>query len=236
VFKIPKSFHYNAFSSAVYSAPRWTILGAGCAGSSSHNWSRSNACPFFGLLFQWAGRWKLIDRNPIELVRQSAKRLKIPLVLTPGQFRALLDKLSDPYRTMVLLAGCTGIRACEVMGLKWGALDWVFFHRRLRRLLAVELKLGRFRAADNGQMELYLRWLEKHECQPGEESPLGLILCAGKSDEHVELFQLKRSGIRVAEYLTELPPRQVLELRLHETIRAARERFRLALRGSEEPK
>ena len=100
-------------------------------------------------------------------------------------------------------------------------LDLLFFHRRLRRLLAVELKLGRFRAADKGQMELYLRWLEKHECQPGEESPLGLILCAGKSDEHVELLQLERSGIRVAEYLTELPPRELLERRLHQAIQAA---------------
>jgi len=104
-------------------------------------------------------------------------------------------------------------------------LDLLFFHRRLRRLIAVDLKLGRFRAADKGQMELYLRWLEKHERQPGEESPLGLILCAGKSDEHVELLQLERSGIRVAEYLMELPPREVLERRLHEALRAAQERF-----------
>jgi predicted nuclease of restriction endonuclease-like (RecB) superfamily len=115
-------------------------------------------------------------------------------------------------------------------------LDLLFFHRRLRRLLAVELKLGRFRAADKGQMELYLRWLEKHECQPGEESPLGLILCAGKSDEHVELLQLKRSGIRVAEYLTELPPRKVLKRRLHEAIRAARARFNPPLKASQEQK
>jgi hypothetical protein len=95
--------------------------------------------------------------------------------------------------------------------------------------------LGRFRAADKGQMELYLRWLEKHECQPAEESPLGLILCAGKSDEHVELLQLKKSGIRVAEYLTELPPRAVLERRLHQAIRAARERFKLGPGRGEEP-
>jgi predicted nuclease of restriction endonuclease-like (RecB) superfamily len=115
-------------------------------------------------------------------------------------------------------------------------LDLLFFHSRLRWLLAVELKLGRFRAADKGQMELYLRWLEKHECPPGEESPLGLILCAGKSDEHVELLQLERSGIRVAEYLTELPPREVLERRLHQAIQAARERFKPLLDGSEEPK
>lgn len=115
-------------------------------------------------------------------------------------------------------------------------LDLLFFHRRLRRLLAVDLKLGRFRAADKGQMELYLRWLEKHERQPGEESPLGLILCAGKSDEHVELLQLERSGIRVAEYLTELPPREVLERRLHEAIRAARKRLSPALDASSEPR
>jgi len=115
-------------------------------------------------------------------------------------------------------------------------LDLLFFHRRLRRLLAVDLKMGRFRAADKGQMELYLRWLEKYERQPGEESPLGLILCAGKSDEHVELLELERSGIRVAEYMTELPAREVLERRLHEALRVARERFKPALEASEEPK
>jgi hypothetical protein len=115
-------------------------------------------------------------------------------------------------------------------------LDLLFFHRRLRRLLAIDLKLGRFRAADKGQMELYLRWLEKHERQPGEESPLGLILCAGKSDEHVELLQLEKSGIRVADYLTELPPREVLERRLHEALRTARERFIPAPDASSEPK
>ena len=114
-------------------------------------------------------------------------------------------------------------------------LDLLFFHRRLRRLLAVDLKIGRFRAADKGQMELYLRWLEKYDRQPGEESPLGLILCAGKSDEHVELLELERSGIRVAEYMTELPAREVLERRLHEALRVARERFKPALEASEEP-
>ena len=115
-------------------------------------------------------------------------------------------------------------------------LDLLFYHRRLRRLLAVELKLGRFRAADKGQMELYLRWLEQHEKQPGEESPLGLILCAGKSEEHVELLQLERSGIRVAEYLTELPPRKALERRLHEALRVARERFNRVFGKGSAPK
>ena len=70
-------------------------------------------------------------------------------------------------------------------------LDLLFYHRRLRRLVAIELKIERFQTADKGQMELYLRWLEKYEMRPGEEPPLGLILCAGKSEEHVELLHLR---------------------------------------------
>jgi len=112
-------------------------------------------------------------------------------------------------------------------------LDLLFYHRRLRRLVALDLKLGRFQAADKGQMELYLRWLEKHDTRPGEEPPLGLILCADKSDEHVELLQLDKSGIRVAQYLTELPPRELLEKTLHNSIRRARER--LALTQQDDP-
>jgi predicted nuclease of restriction endonuclease-like (RecB) superfamily len=104
-------------------------------------------------------------------------------------------------------------------------LDLLFFHRRLRRLVAVDLKLEKFKAADKGQMELYLRWLDRHDRRPGEESPIGLILCAGKSAEHVELLALEASGIRVAEYLTELPPRPLLERKLHDAIALARRRL-----------
>ncbi len=104
-------------------------------------------------------------------------------------------------------------------------LDLLFYHRRLRRLVAIDLKLGKFRAADKGQMELYLRWLEAHETQPDEEPPIGLILCADKSDEHVTLLRLSDSGIRVASYLTELPPRELLEQKLHQAIRIARQRL-----------
>lgn len=101
-------------------------------------------------------------------------------------------------------------------------LDLLFYHRRLRRLVAVDLKLGKFQAADKGQMELYLRWLEKYEQQPGEDTPVGLILCAGKSEEQVELLQLSKSGIRVAAYLTELPPRELLRKKLHEAMTMAK--------------
>ncbi len=79
-------------------------------------------------------------------------------------------------------------------------LDLLFYHRRLRQLVAIDLKLGKFQAADKGQMELYLRWLEKYETRPGEEPPLGLILCADKSDEHVELLQHRPEPARLGGY------------------------------------
>lgn len=106
-------------------------------------------------------------------------------------------------------------------------LDLLFFHRGLRRLIAIELKLGDFKPADKGQMELYLRWLDKHERQAGEDAPLGLILCAGKNREAVELLELEKSSIHVAEYLTALPPREVLERKLHEAVASARGRLAL---------
>ena len=107
-------------------------------------------------------------------------------------------------------------------------LDLLFFHRRLRRLVAIELKIGDFQAGDKGQMELYLRWLAKYEQAAGEEAPLGLILCAGKSSEHVELLQLEKSGIRVAEYILEVPPPDVLRAKLHQMIHRTQERLAVA--------
>jgi len=104
-------------------------------------------------------------------------------------------------------------------------LDLLFYHRRLHRLVAIDLKLRAFKPADKGQMELYLRWLDRYERQPGEDNPIGLILCAGKKQETVELLALDETGIRVAEYLTELPPREALQARLHQAIAAARARL-----------
>lgn len=101
-------------------------------------------------------------------------------------------------------------------------LDLLFYHRKLRRLIALDLKLGRFKAAYKGQMELYLRWLAKHEIEPGEEPPLGLILCAEGSREQIELLELGHSGIHVAQYLTELPPKDVLKRKLHDAIAYSR--------------
>ena len=104
-------------------------------------------------------------------------------------------------------------------------LDLLFFHRKLRRLVAIELKLDKFKPEHKGQMELYLRWLEKYEKQPDENPPIGLILCAGKDHGEVELLRLDESGIHVAQYMTELPPREDLERQLRNAIAGARERL-----------
>ncbi|MEZ5046588.1 MAG: PDDEXK nuclease domain-containing protein [Chitinophagaceae bacterium] len=101
-------------------------------------------------------------------------------------------------------------------------LDLLFYHRRLKCLVAIELKLGKFEAAHKGQMELYLRWLEKFEVVEGENPPIGLILCATKNQEHVELLRLENSNIKVAEYLTKLPDLKLIEQKLHQAIEIAR--------------
>ncbi len=104
-------------------------------------------------------------------------------------------------------------------------IDLLFFHRDLKRLVVIELKLGDFKPEYKGQMELYLRWLDKHERRPGEEAPMGLILCAGKKQERIELLELDKSGIHVAEYLTALPPKKMLQEKLHKAIEHARRRL-----------
>lgn len=105
-------------------------------------------------------------------------------------------------------------------------IDLLFYHRRLRCLVAIDLKLGKFQAAYKGQMELYLRWLEKYDMAEGENKPIGLILCAGKNEEHIELMHLDDSNIRVAEYMTKLPERKLLEQKLQQAIKRAQDRLR----------
>jgi predicted nuclease of restriction endonuclease-like (RecB) superfamily len=196
-----------------------------------------------GMLYERTG----ISRKPDLLARQEiaalrdADRMSPDLVFRDPYLLSFLG-LADTYSEKDLEAAI--LRELEQFLLELGTdfsfvarqkritvdgedyyMDLLFYHRRLRRLVALELKLGRFTAADKGQMELYLSWLDEHDRLPGEKSPVGLILCAGKSSEHVKLLQLERSGIRVAEYLTELPPREVLQRKLHSAIRSARERL-----------
>ena len=105
-------------------------------------------------------------------------------------------------------------------------LDLLFYHRNLRRLVAIELKLEKFKPDYKGQMELYLRWLNRYERKPGEQHPVGLILCAGKSEEQIELMEFGKSGIRIAEYMTELLPKEILQKKFHESIQRARLRLK----------
>lgn len=100
-------------------------------------------------------------------------------------------------------------------------IDLLFYHRRLKCLVVIDLKIGEFEAAYKGQMELYLRYLEKYEQVEDENTPIGLILCAGKNEEHVELLQLDKSNIRVADYLTILPPKRLLQEKLHRAVEIA---------------
>ena len=104
-------------------------------------------------------------------------------------------------------------------------LDLLFYHRKLKRLVAIELKLGKFQAKHKGQMELYLKWLDKYEKQEGENTPIGLILCAESSREQIELLEMHKDGIMVAEYWTDLPPKKQFEEKIHLLVAEAKERI-----------
>ena len=104
-------------------------------------------------------------------------------------------------------------------------MDLLFFHRRLKSLIVMELKLGKFQAAYKGQMELYLQWLDKYMKLEGENSPIGLILCAGKSKEHIELLQLENSNIKVADYITQLPDKKLLQKKLRIAVEIAQKKL-----------
>jgi predicted nuclease of restriction endonuclease-like (RecB) superfamily len=205
-------------------------------------WStRTLADKIQGMLYERTA----ISRKPAQLAKQELKQLRDEDRITPDlifrdpyllDFLGLKDTFSEKDIETAILRELQ--RFLVELGTHFAFvarqkritidnqdyyIDLLFFHRGLRRLIAIDLKLGKFQAADKGQMELYLRWLAKYEQQPNEESPLGLILCAEKSAEHVELLELERTGIRVAEYLTELPPQKVLQRQLHDAIRLARE-------------
>lgn len=104
-------------------------------------------------------------------------------------------------------------------------IDLLFYNRKLKRLVAIDLKIGKFKAAYKGQMELYLKWLAKYEKEEWEESPIGIILCADKKSEQIELLELDKSNIHVAQYLTVLPQKEKLQAKLHESLQRAREKY-----------
>jgi predicted nuclease of restriction endonuclease-like (RecB) superfamily len=193
-----------------------------------------------------------LSRKPDKLIERELRGLRDAEKVTPDLLMRdpyMLDFLGlhDSYSEDDLEAAI--LREMEVFLLELGAgfsfvtrqkriqldgddfyLDLLFYNRKLKRLIAIELKVGAFKAEYKGQMELYLRWLDKYEREPDEQPPLGIILCTGKKTEQIELLEMDRSGIHVAEYLTALPSRKVLSEKLH--LAAQRARLRLDHRVS----
>ncbi len=190
-----------------------------------------------------------LSKKPAELAKIELKQLREQDKLTPELvFRDpyFLDflGLKDTYAEKDLEAAI--LREMEAFILELGVgfaflerqkrvtvdgvdhyLDLLFYHRNLRRLVAVELKLEDFKPGDKGQMELYLGWLNRYERKDGEEAPIGLILCAGKRQETIELLDLERSGIKVSSYWMEVLPRKEMERKLHDAVALARARLKL---------
>lgn len=194
-----------------------------------------------------------ISKKPDELIKEELKALKDNDRITPDlvfkdpyflNFTGLKDTYSEKSLEDAILleieqfilelgVGFTFVERQKRMIIDGEdfSLDLLFYHRKLKRLIAIDLKLGKFKAAYKGQMELYLRWLEKFDMQTGEETPLGLILCAEGNQEQVELLQLEKAGIKIAEYLTDLPDRQLLKQKLHATIEQTKMRLGEPING-----
>lgn len=185
-----------------------------------------------------------IAKKPEEVIRLEIDKLRKEDILTPNLILKdpyLLDflDLTEAYSEKDLESSI--LREIEKFILELGSdfsfisrqkritigeedyyIDLLFYNRALKRLIAIELKMGRFKAADKGQMELYLRWLDKYEKKTGEETPLGIILCSDKNQEQVELLELAQNGIHVAEFMTELPSPEIFEKKLHKAIEYAK--------------
>jgi predicted nuclease of restriction endonuclease-like (RecB) superfamily len=188
-----------------------------------------------------------ISRKPDELIKRELKTLRENNAVSPDlvfrdpyflDFLGLKDTYSEKNLEDAILRelerfilelgqGFSFIERQKRMIIDGGdfKLDLLFYHRNLKRLIAIELKLGKFKADYKGQMELYLRWLEKYEMQDGENPPIGLILCAEGNNEQIELLQLDKTGIKVSEYLTELPSKSVLKRKLHDALEISKKRL-----------
>ncbi len=207
-----------------------------------HRWSvRTLRDKIRSMLFERTA----LSRKPDELIQQEIALIRDADQLTPDMV------LRDPY--LLPFLGLTNtysekdledaiIREMEAfllevgdgftfaarqkaipVGTKTYWLDLLLYHRKLRRLVAIELKVGPFQPDYKGQMELYLNWLNRYEREPHEEAPLGLILCSEAQPEEISLMGLEQGDIRVARYLTETLPTTLLEAKLREIVRNQQE-------------
>jgi predicted nuclease of restriction endonuclease-like (RecB) superfamily len=196
-----------------------------------------------------------LSRKPGDLIDQELKQLRDAERMSPAlvlknpyllDFLGLADRYVEKDLEDAILREMEGFLLELGAGFSFVArqkriqidnddfyIDLLFYNRRLKRLVAIELKLGDFKPEHKGQMELYLRWLAKYETEPGEAPPLGIILCTGKNRERIELLELDASSIHVAEYLTALPARELWAQRLHEAIVRSRARLENRTEGEE---
>ena len=186
-----------------------------------------------------------LSRKPEEVIKQELKQIQATNSITPDVvFRSsyfldvlgLADSYSEKDLEDAILLNLQSF--IKEMGNDFAFLDrqkritvdaidyridLLFFHRGLKRLVVIDLKLGKFKPEHEGQMLLYLRYLNKNERKDGEESPIGLILCSEGNTEHIEYLMLEDSDIKVAQYHTQLPDKKMLSEKLHKAIAIARE-------------
>lgn len=205
-----------------------------------------------GMLFERTA----IAKQPEQVIRQELAKLKTGAEASPAlflkdpyllDFLDLKDGFSERSLESAILADLERVilelgsdfafmgrqKRIQVGGNDY-YIDLLFFHRRLRRLVLVELKLGEFKPEHKGQVELYLKWLAKHEQQSGENAPIAIILCSDKDAEVVALMDLEQDQIHVAEYWLQLPPQEVLQAKLHKALVEARARLELRREDSNE--
>lgn len=188
-----------------------------------------------------------LSRKPEELIKQELKQIQQTNLLTPDAvFRSsyfldtlgLADTYSERELEDAILVNLQSF--IKEMGSDFAFLDrqkritvdavdyridLLFFHRGLKRLVAIDLKLGKFKPEYEGQMLLYLRYLNKNDRKEGEESPIGLILCSQGNTEHIEYLMLEDGKIKVAQYYTQLPDKKSLSEKLHKAIAIAKENY-----------
>ena len=189
-----------------------------------------------------------ISKKPAKLIKEELKALKNKESVSPEvffrdpyllDFLGLQDTFSEKDLESAIIAELQRFiielgndfaflarqKRIQIDGQEY-YIDLLFYHRQLQRLVAIDLKLGKFKAEFKSQMELYLNWLNKYERKEQEKDPLGLILCADKSEEHIELLELERGNIRVAQYLTALPSKKLLQQKLHKALLNAQQKLK----------
>lgn len=209
-----------------------------------HRWSvRGLKAQLDSMLFERTA----ISKKPNKVIEQNINLLKEQDIITPSmvfkdpyfiEFIGGQEACSEGELEDLIITNITqflqelGNNFCFVArqkrmstGKKDRYLDLLFFERRMARLIAIDLKIGSFDPAYKGQMEWYLNWLDKNERLPNEAKPLGIILCAGKDEDDIEYLQMDNTGIHVAQYISSLPPKHLLEHKLREAVNLARENY-----------